>query len=126
MKGTPNLYTLVIMTLLLACGQPANKDRERNIQNTTHPSDTEKHLMKKGRERRINEDGIIDSLRLDVALKDAFKIAEKAFGTNNFTRQYELQPDNSSYTINIEILVGKLFQDNQEYFLLRRHVPNQI
>ncbi len=47
-----------------------------------------------------------------------------AFRAKSFTKQYEFQPDDSSYTINIEILIGKLFVDNKKYFLLRRHIPD--
>jgi len=93
--------------------------QETNIPDTTH-SHT-KALRE--RQQQVKADGVIDSLRLNIALQDAFKIAETAFGTGDFTRQYELKPDDSSYTINMEILIGRLFQNDQEYFLLSRHVP---
>jgi hypothetical protein len=124
MKVTTNVFALVIVTLLMACEQNASDNEQTNIQSdTTSTNDTEKRFAKKKRQNQLAKDGRIDSLRLDIALKNAFKIAETAFGTGNFTKQYELHPDDSSYAINIEILIGKLFQGDQDYFLLRRHVP---
>lgn len=124
MKTTTNILTLVIMTFLLACGQTANQDKESNIQIDSIKSiDTEKQLTKEERQKQIEEENRIDSLRLDIALKDAFKISQTEFKSENFTKQYELQPDDSSYTIHIEIEIGRLFKDQHKYFLLRRHVP---
>ena len=112
------------MTFLLACGQTANQDKESNIQIDSIKSiDTEKQLTKEERQKQIEEENRIDSLRLDIALKDAFKISQTEFKSENFTKQYELQPDDSSYTIHIEIEIGRLFKDQHKYFLLRRHVP---
>jgi hypothetical protein len=63
----------------------------------------------------------VDSLRLDYALKDAFKNAKTAFKMDYFSKKYEIIPDDSSYAINVDITIGRLFNDNQHYFLLRRH-----
>ena len=124
MKTTTNILILVIMSFLLACGQTANQDKESNIQIDSIKSiDTEKQLTKEERQKQIEEENRIDSLRLDIALKDAFKISQTEFKSENFTKQYELQPDDSSYTIHIEIEIGRLFKDQHKYFLLRRHVP---
>lgn len=124
MKTTTNILTLTILTILLACGQTANQDRKTHTKSdSVQTSDIEKKITKEERQKQIEEETRIDSLRLDIALKDAFKIAQTAFKTDNYNKQYELQPDDSSYTINIEILIGRLFKDNHKYFLLRRHVP---
>jgi len=124
MKTTTNILTLTILTILLACGQTANQDMKTDAKSdSVQTSDIEKKLTKEERQKQIEEESRIDSLRLDIALKDAFKIAQAAFKTDNYNKQYELQPDDSSYTINIEILIGRLFKDNHKYFLLRRHVP---
>jgi hypothetical protein len=118
------LLIFATMMLLLACGQSGDQGVGTNTQkDTTLSGERKKQLTKDERQRSTIEDKRIDSLRLGFALQHAFNIAEAAFGTNNFSKQYELQPDDSSYIINVEILVGKLFQDNQEYFLLRRHLP---
>lgn len=124
MKTTANILTFVILTLILGCGQAANQDKESYIQTDSIKSiDTEKQLTKEEKQKQIEEENRIDSLRLDIALKDAFKIAQKEFRTDNFTKQYELQPDDSSYIINIEIVIGSIFNDQNKYFLLRRQVP---
>lgn len=124
MKTTTNILTFIILTIILGCGQTANKNMESYVQTDSIKSiETRKQLTKEERQKQIEQEGRIDSLRLDIALKDAFKIAQTEFKSDNFTKQYELQPDDSSYIINIEILIGRLFKDNQKYFLLRRHVP---
>ncbi len=108
----------------MGCGQTANQDGNSITKNDSIPKTTSKNeLTKEERQKQIEEDNRIDSLRLNIALKDAFKIAQTEFKTDNFKKEYEIQPDDSSYTIKIEILIGRLFKDNQKYFLLRRHIP---
>lgn len=124
MKTTANILTFVILTLILGCGQTSNQDKVSYVQTDSNKSiNTQKQLTKEEKQKQIDEENRIDSLRLDIALNDAFKIAQKEFKADNFTKQYELQPDDSSYTIHIEIEIGRLFKDQHKYFLLRRHVP---
>jgi hypothetical protein len=124
MQPIINLFTLTILTLLFGCGQSTYQDREMQaVNDSLQNNGLKKELTKEERKKLIEEENKIDSLRLDVALKDAFKTAEAAFKVENFTKQYEFQPDDSSYAIHIEILIGKLLNDNRKYFLLRRHVP---
>jgi len=124
MKTTTNILTSVFMTFLLACGQTANQDKNTHANNDTiQRIDTAKQLTKEEKQKQILEEERIDSLRLDIALKDAFKVAQTEFKTDNFKKEYEIQPDDSSYKIRIEIVIGRLFENNQKYFLLRRHVP---
>lgn len=124
MKTTTNILTLVILTIIFGCGQTANQDVNSITQNDSILKTPSKNdLTKEERQKQIEEDNRIDSLRLDIALKDAFKVAQAEFKTDNFKKEYEIQPDDSSYIIKIEIEIGRLFKDNQKYFLLRRHVP---
>lgn len=109
----------------MGCGQTASQNEKVIIENNSIQAiHSKKELTKKEKQRQIEKEkeNRIDSLRLDKSLKNALKIAQTAFRKNTFTKQYEFQPDDSSYTINIEILIGRLFKDNQKYFLLRRHV----
>lgn len=117
-----NILTFVILTIIFGCGKTANQDANSFANNDSIPKTISKNDLTKEK-RQIEEDDRIDSLRLDIALKDAFKIAQTEFKTDNFKKEYEIQPDDSSFIIKIEILVGNLFKDNQKYFLLRRHVP---
>jgi len=124
MKTTTNILTLVILTIIFGCGQTANQDVNSITQNDSIPkTPTKNDLTKEERQKQIEEENRNDSLRLDIALKDAFKVAQTEFKTDNFKKEYEIQPDDSSYIIKIEIEIGRLFKDNQKYFLLRRHVP---
>jgi hypothetical protein len=124
MKTTTNIVTLIILTILWGCGQTASQDKSSIVKNDSiQTTGLEKEPTKEEKQRIIDEEIRIDSLRLDNALKNAFKIAHLAFKTENFTKQYEFHPDDSSYAIKIEVLIGRLFKDNQKYFLLRRHIP---
>jgi hypothetical protein len=124
MKTTANILILVILTIISGCGETANPDVNSITQNDSIPKTPSKtDLTKEERKKQIEEENRIDSLRLDIALKDAFKVAQTEFKTDNFKKEYEIQPDDSSYIIKIEILIGRLFKDNQKYFLLRRQVP---
>ena len=123
-KTTTNILALIIMTIILGCGQTATQDKKSNTQVDSIKSiDTKKQLTKEKRQKQIEEKNRTDSLRLDMALKDAFKIAQAEFKKNEFTKQYEFQPDDSLYIINIEIVIGRIFNDQIKYFLLRRQVP---
>lgn len=124
MKTTANILILLIITLLLACGQAANQDKKVHIESDSLQTiETKKELTKEEKHKQIEEENRLDSLRLNIALDDAFKIAKTAFKTDNFTKEYELKPDDSSYAIKIDIIIVGLFKDSQKYFLLRRHVP---
>lgn len=124
MKTTTNILSLVILTIIFGCGQTANQDVNSITQNDSIQKTPSKiDLTKEERQKQIEEENRIDSARIDIALKDAFKVAQTEFKTDNFKKEYEIQPDDSSYIIKIEIEIGRLFKDNQKYFLLRRHVP---
>ena len=124
MKTAINILTMVIITIILGCRQTANQDKKSIVKNETiNKMSANNEITKEERQKQIAEESRIDSLRLGIALKDAFKTAQPEFKKDNFTKQYELQPDDSSYTIYIEIEIGGLFKDQYKYFLLRRHVP---
>ena len=124
MKTTTNILTLVFLTIIFGCRQTANQDVNSITQNDSIPKTPSKNdLTKEERQKQFEEENRIDSIRLDIALKDAFKVAQTEFKTDNFKKEYEIQPDDSSFIIKIEIEIGRLFKDNQKYFLLRRHVP---
>jgi hypothetical protein len=113
-----------ILVILASCGEASNQDGKAHVQNDSlRKTTTNIELTMDERRKHIEEENRIDSIRFDIALKDALKIAIPAFKSNSFKRQYEIQPDDSSYAINIEILIGRFFNDNQRYFLLRRKVP---
>jgi hypothetical protein len=124
MKTKMNILTLLFIFFLLGCRQSSNQGMIFHIKNDSLQSiETRKELTREERQNQIDEENRIDSMRLDKALKDAFTIAKTAFNSDKFSKKYEFLPDDSSYVINIDILIGRLFSDNQKYFLLRRHVP---
>ncbi len=125
MMTKANILKLIILTIVLGCGKSPKVDKKTFIENESiQMVKPNEKLEKEEKQRQIEDTNKIDSLRLDMALNDAFNIVKTLFKTKSFRKQYEFQPDDSSYTINIEILIGKLFNDKQKYFLLRRHIPH--
>jgi hypothetical protein len=118
-----NILTLIILTIHWGCGQTANQEEISMVKNDSVQTITNNALTKVERQKQTAEENRIDSLRLDIALNDAYKIAKAAFHKENFTKEYEFQPDDSSYIVKIKIVIGRHFKDNQKYFLLRRNVP---
>ena len=65
----------------------------------------------------------IDSLRLDNVMKDVMKLAKANMQTDHFFKQYETQPDDSSYVVTVNLTIGHLFSNRQRHLLIRRQVP---
>lgn len=122
MKTITNLVTLTILTVLLGCGHAANRDEKTPAKNDSVPRNETKNELTNNKSRwQMIEAGTMDSVCFAEALNDAFKVAQTAFQKKPFGKQYEFRPAVDCHEIKIEILVGKLFDDNQTYFLLRRH-----
>ncbi len=137
MKINKNILTLLIFALFLSCVE-TEKQNEKELslktdsiqvsakQNTsedTQITETGIKLTKEESRKQIKERNRIDSIRFDKAIRDAFRIAKMKFDKDSFTKKYEFYPDDSSYVIHIEILLGEIFNSKQKYFLLRRHGP---
>ncbi|MDJ1482259.1 hypothetical protein QNI16_17270 [Cytophagaceae bacterium YF14B1] len=71
------------------------------------------------RQRQLDESVKRDSLRFDIALKDGLKQTEKHFKADSFSKKYTIQPDDSSYSIQIDITIGHLFSIKKKHVLLR-------
>ena len=112
-----NLLAMLILMIFTACRQSENRAKV-NIQKTEETNNEHKGLL-----TAAAEENRIDSLRFEMALQDAFKIAKPAFKSDRFKKEYELQPDDSSFSIKMELLVDHLFDDDKKYFLIRRHAP---
>lgn len=124
MKWSTKFLELTILLILIGCVQTSEQDKKMHTTRGPIQTDTTRiNLPKEERQKQREEESRIDSLRLDSALRNAFKIARPAFKGDNLTKYFELQPDDSSYTIAIDIVIGNLFKDKHKYFLLRRRVP---
>jgi hypothetical protein len=108
---------------LLACGPAPKQEKGRAGTNDSLAEINKRLLIKKDKERQRDAKNKRDSLRLESALNDALRIAGDNLEAKSFNKEYELQPDDSSYSINVQIIVGDLFANKQKYFLLRRHIP---
>ena len=99
MKIVTYVILFIISIFILVCGQNSSKDRNVASQNDSELD--------------------IDSLRFDKALKDAISMAEYSLALDSFSKQYEFYPDDSSFTIYNDVIIGNLFGDKQKYCLLR-------
>lgn len=139
MRTTKAIFILITVGLFFSC-KSTTGDSNQNLTETNHKVqdstivfddstalktglDAEKVITKEDKKKKIRERKRKDSLRLNEALNDAWNLAEKNLMKTSFTKQYKFQPDDSSFVINIEILIGDLFSEGQKYFLLRRHLP---
>lgn len=119
-KNIINIIAIGILATLFSCRQAENQHgkiptKSDNVQK----GKTEKQITKEEMQKQIEEQNKIDSLRLNSALEDALSIAQTAFKADSFTKKYEFN-DHQGEVINIEIVIGRLFNDYKKYFLLRR------
>lgn len=63
---------------------------------------------------------VLDSLYLQKALEQALDIASPSFGAASFNSTFTYQASDSTEEVYVEIVMGQLLQDGQQYFLLRR------
>jgi len=119
MKITNYIVFITIITLLIACEHTINKDK-KVLKENVQKSEIKKELSYEEIRKQVEINIRIDSIRLSLAKIDAFKIAKTAFNEDNFSKEYEFYPDDSSDAIDIKIKIGSLFNDNQKYFLLSR------
>jgi hypothetical protein len=85
MKTTTNILLLVILTIIFGCIQTANQEVNSITKNNSIPKKLSKNdLTKEEIQKHIEEENGIDSIRLDIALKDAFKVAKTEFKTDDF------------------------------------------
>lgn len=124
MKTAAKILTIGFVLVFCACGYVGtNKKSITTDDDSLQNAKLKKSLISKEKKKASEEKDRVDSLRLNLALEDAFKISKDVFQNNDFIKEYEFHPDDSSYTINIEIIIGHLFSDNQKHFLLHRHTP---
>lgn len=125
MKTIKPLIILTVVSLFINCGQTAEETSiGTNKSKSVHQkNELNKWSSKEERREQIGEQRGIDSLRLDFALRDAFKTAKNQFQNDNFFMEYDIQPDDSSFTVHLEIEIGDIFKNGSKYFLLRRHTP---
>ena len=120
MKTTLRLLTFAILIAFCSCRQ-----NSVNEQAVTHAKDnilskSTKEIPKEERQKQIEEENRADSVRLNKLLKEALLVARKNLQFNNFTKKYEVTPDDSSQNFTIDITIGHLFSLNKKHLLIRR------
>lgn len=101
---------MVVAVLILSCVQKQSKHQQL-ISNDPINTSSE------------NSSFLDDSLRLAAALNEAFRIARPQFSKDTFSRAFIFHPGDSSYEIENQVEIGRIFRDEHKYFLLRRIAP---
>jgi len=115
MKNTLSFLPILMLTLCLICCQS---------QTNTIPIVQEQHdsLSIEQTVQSVEEElELSDSSRFLSAVVNAYQVAKNNLKADSFYKAYDWLPADSSYTIKIELLIGKLFKTKQQIFLLRRH-----
>jgi len=111
--------------LTTSCGQldfKASKSSDtNNVIETTTDSTKEKSSTEKQKE--IDDSNRIDSIRQSKVMKVAMTIAKQNISKDYYKISYESFPDDSSYAVTTEIILGHLFSKDKKHLLIRRRVP---
>lgn len=120
----PIAVVIITFFCLISCRHAGQQEKKVSAPNdSTHYVSTIVLPTEEQKENLSENEYLEDSLRLDFALKHALNITEKRLKDKSFSKEYEIQPGDSSYSIHVEIQIEDLFDDDKKYFLLRRQVP---
>jgi hypothetical protein len=121
------LYILIfgLITIFFSCGQPNDKKNYAVVKTDT----LQTFLDKKEKERiekrkKIVEQNLADSTRLDKILQDALKIANQNYYKDKFIEKYEVLID--SIPISIDIKSDYFFTKANPHLIIRRNDPSNI
>ena len=116
-------YILTFLTI--SCGQlgfKASKSPDtNNVLETTTDSTKVKSSFEKQKE--IDDRNRIDSIRQNKVMKAAMTIAKQNISKDYYENSYESFPDDSSYAVTTELILGNLFAKDKKHLLIRRIVP---
>jgi hypothetical protein len=125
MKTTLYLFTFGLLITLFSCGQPNEKKNVTlEIADTLQINFDKKETERLEKKKKIKEQYLADSLRLDKVLKDAIKIANGNISKERFIKKYEVSPD--SITISVEINLDFHFTKSSPHLIIRRNEPSAI
>lgn len=109
---------LFLITLLFSCEEKVKENHEKKGEKI--PLETPKETSKKQRQKKINQRGYLDSLRMDEILKEALSISKNKISEGAFKKEYESIPDDSSMIYEVNIDYGNLFSKNINHLLIKR------
>jgi hypothetical protein len=120
MKTRLSILKFGLLVFFFSCGQPSNNKVYSVLENdSVQPKigKTEKERLAKI--RKIEEEDQLDSLRLDIVLKDALKIAKTHVGAEKFQKKYEVTLD--SFPVEVEISLDFYFTKTGSHLIIRRN-----
>lgn len=122
MKYSICMGIIALGTILSSCGDPVVSDKQLTKQpDTQSKTDSTALSTEKVNAAQIAAGIRSDSLLLVETFADALKKIRTLSVKDVFTRNYNFQSQDSSETVKIEMLGGKILGGNQKYVLLRRH-----
>ena len=125
MKTRLYILTLVFIATLVSCGKPNRMKGNSLVTTDTLQTTLNKKVQERLEKRKeIEEQDYADSLRLDLVLQDALKIANKNISKNRFIEKYEVSPD--SIPVSVEINLDYHFTKANPHLIIRRNEPNAI
>jgi hypothetical protein len=120
----PIAVVIITLFFLLSCRHAGQQEKKVSAPyDSTQYASTIILPVEEQKENLSKNEYLEDSLRLDFALNHALNITGKRLKDKSFSKEYEIQPGDSSYSIHVEIQIEDLFDDDKKYFLLRRQVP---
>lgn len=75
------------------------------------------------RRKEFEEQERLDSLRLLKVLNRVLQYAEWNKNKGSFQHEFEMMPDDTSFSVTTQLVFGNLFENNKKHLLVRRKVP---
>lgn len=108
-----------------SCRQPNEKKSVAVITtDTLEENIDEKEKIRLEKRKKIEEQDIADSIRLDKVLQDALKIANQNITKVKFSKKYEISSD--SIPVSVEINLDYYFTKASPHLIIRRNDPSTI
>lgn len=127
------IFSILFLFVLFGC-----KDLTRQSQ-TSHKGDTSRKQVltddtlprtkmltdeeRALRQIEFDKEEKLDSLRLLKVLAKALQYAEQNKHRPSFHHEFEMLPDDTSFTVTTQMVFDKLFDDKRKHLLIRRKVP---
>jgi len=121
MRFIPYILTFLTISCGLLDFKASESPDKNKVLETTTNSINEKSPYEK--QKDIDERNRIDSIRLSKVMNAAMTIAKQNMLKDYYKNSYESFPDDSSYAVTTELLLGHLFEKDKKHLLIRRIVP---
>ena len=95
----------------------------RALHNKWKSKQAEWESSQEEKRKQFKENERIDSLRLDKVLKETIIVAKNNLKNGSFELEYKTIPDDSSFSITVQLSYGNIFSNSHRHLIIRRIVP---